>query len=176
MNWAEYQNEALKTAIYPGDFTGILYTSLGLVDEIYEFYESIGSGGEAKELGDVCWYIACFSNEVGILMEDTETLAEELEEQVSFCSVFDATEQMKSAASKICGLMKKYIRDEQFWTHKPSTDKKAKAQVELAYIILSVYYICRYLEILWLDVAKLNINKLNSRKDRGKLQGSGDDR
>lgn len=176
MNWTEYQKEALKTAIYPGDFTGILYTSLGLVDEIYEFYESIGSGDEAKELGDVCWYIACFSSETGIDMQDTETLAEELEEQVSFHSVFDATEQMKSAASKICGLIKKYIRDEQFWTYKPSSSKKGKAQVELTYIVLSVYYICEHIGTSWHEVAKINLKKLNSRKDRGKLQGSGDDR
>lgn len=159
MNWAEYQKEALKTAIYSGDFTGVLYTSLGLVDEVYEFYESIGSGDEAKELGDVCWYVACFSKEAAIPIEDTEILANELNNQINFYNLFDATEQMKSAASKICGLMKKYIRDEQFWTYKPSTDKKAKAQVELAYIILSIYYICD-----------------NIGEQRGKLQGSGNDR
>ena len=176
MDWTEYQKEALKTAIYPGDFTGVLYTTLGLVDEVYEFYESIGSGDEAKELGDVCWYIACLSKEVGISMEDIEILVGELKEQASYYSIFDATEQMKSAASKICGLMKKYVRDEQFWTYRPSPSKKAKVQVEMAYIVLSIHYICEHIGMSWPEVAKLNIKKLQSRKDRGVLQGSGDDR
>jgi NTP pyrophosphatase (non-canonical NTP hydrolase) len=176
MNWTEYQKEALKTKIYPEDFTGILYTTLGLVDEVYEFYESIGSGDEDKELGDVCWYVACLSYELGLDLNDTEVLSDELEDQVFFHSIFDATEQMKSSASKICGIIKKYIRDEQFWIYKPSTSKKGKAQVELAYIILSVYYICEHLGITWHEVVQMNLKKLNSRKQRGKLQGSGDDR
>ncbi|MCF8012498.1 MAG: hypothetical protein K9L56_14595 [Clostridiales bacterium] len=176
MEWADYVKEAMKTAIYPGDFASILYTALGLPDEVYEFFESIGSGDEVKELGDCCWYVACFSKECGIDIEETQTLAGELEEHFPLESIFDAAEQMKGSSSRICGLVKKYMRDEQFWTHRPSVDKKAKIQLELAHIILSVYYICDTLGVSWQEVAKKNIEKLSSRQERGKLQGSGNDR
>jgi len=83
MTFDEYQQLALKTAVYPKD-SAIAYTTLGLCSEAGEvadklkklirdgeseytddFYASV-----AKELGDVLWYIASLSHELGFSMEE----------------------------------------------------------------------------------------------------------
>jgi NTP pyrophosphatase (non-canonical NTP hydrolase) len=172
MNWLQYQTCALTTAIYPKEYA-LPYTALGLVDELYELYDAIGSDDEFGELSDCCWYVACFSHECRIPIMDTATLANELEDQFTFYDVFDAVQQARGAASRICGKVKKAIRDDHL---RLKSDKKAKIQVELALIILSIYYICEKLGTTFAQVAEYNINKLASRQKRGKLMGSGNDR
>lgn len=172
MKLTDYQKKALETVIYPKEY-GVVYTALGLVDEIYEFYESIGSDEEIGELSDCCWYIACFAHECEINMQDLSDLADDLNGQINFYDIFDATNQMIGSASRICGLVKKYIRDDGL---KMSLEREIKLQVELSVIILSIYYICEKLETTFDYVAKYNIEKLASRKQRGKLGGSGDRR
>jgi len=81
MHLSEYQSRSQETAIYP---TPIVYPTLGLVGEAGEVAEKVkkvirDNGGEfdqkqkeaiAKELGDVLWYIAAVSNDLGISLED----------------------------------------------------------------------------------------------------------
>lgn len=172
MNWLQFTESALTTAIYPKEYA-VPYTALGLVDELYEFFDAIGSDEELGELSDCCWYIACFSHECRIPIMDTVTLANELEDQFTFCDAFDAAQQAQGAASRICGVVKKAIRDDNM---RMKSNKKAKIQVELALIILSIYYICERLGTTFAQVAEYNINKLASRQKRGKLTGSGNDR
>lgn len=80
----EYQEFTRETAIYPGakEYTNdaITYCVLGLLGEAGEVAEklkkTLRSGGEAKdlvadvamakELGDVCWYLARLSDELAI--------------------------------------------------------------------------------------------------------------
>jgi NTP pyrophosphatase (non-canonical NTP hydrolase) len=67
----EYQERVMTTAIYKDK---ILYTALGLCGEAGEVAEKIKKwlrDGElddielAKELGDVMWYVAALSNDLG---------------------------------------------------------------------------------------------------------------
>jgi len=67
----EYQEKVMTTAIYKDK---ILYTALGLCGEAGEVAEKIKKwlrDGElddielAKELGDVMWYVAALSNDLG---------------------------------------------------------------------------------------------------------------
>jgi NTP pyrophosphatase (non-canonical NTP hydrolase) len=83
MTFEEYQVEARKTAIYPNKDNNFIYPTLGLVGEAGEVAEKIkkvirdGNGIVSdekreeitKELGDVLWYIANLSKELGISMD-----------------------------------------------------------------------------------------------------------
>lgn len=83
MKLNEYQEEALKTAIYPAQGENYSYPALGLVGEAGEVAEKIkkvirdnnGVLDEndeleiVKELGDVLWYIAILASEMGASLE-----------------------------------------------------------------------------------------------------------
>lgn len=80
MNFDEYQKFADTTAIYPDKGHNYVYVTLGLAGEAGEVAEKIkkvirDKGGEidgatkeelAKEIGDVLWYCAQLSTELGI--------------------------------------------------------------------------------------------------------------
>lgn len=81
MNFAHYQQESRKTAMYPGafDLGGLLYCTLGLCGESGEIAEKVkkivrDSNGIVSddtkrllllELGDVLWYVSNLCTELG---------------------------------------------------------------------------------------------------------------
>lgn len=80
LTFNEYQQQANETAVYPGH-VGLQYTTLGLVGEAGEFANKLkkilrDKGGDIEgnkqdlidELGDVLWYVAMISKELGIPM------------------------------------------------------------------------------------------------------------
>ena len=80
MTLSEYQEQAIKTAIYPAHFA-VLYPALGLCGEAGEVAEKVkksirDDGGVwkkdeiAKELGDVLWYLANIADDLGVSLED----------------------------------------------------------------------------------------------------------
>ena len=87
-----YQGQARMTAIYPADME-ILYPTLGLVGEAGEVAEKIKKwkrdgtfdrGAIAKELGDVLWYLANLSSDLGYkLSEIAEINIHKLEQRVA---------------------------------------------------------------------------------------------
>lgn len=80
MNFDDYQKEAKKTAIYPNVGENFIYPTLGLAGEAGEIAEKIkkvlrDDGGKLtqekktelqKELGDILWYVAQLSTELGL--------------------------------------------------------------------------------------------------------------
>lgn len=80
MNFNEYQKKSRLTAIYPSKGLDLFYPVLGLVGEAGEVAEKIkkvfrdknGVVDEArrmeliKELGDVLWYLANLSTDLGL--------------------------------------------------------------------------------------------------------------
>jgi NTP pyrophosphatase (non-canonical NTP hydrolase) len=84
MNMNDYQAKARKTAIYPDQGQNFIYPVLGLVGETGEVAEKIkkiirDEGGQLtptkvadikKELGDVMWYLAQLSTELGLSLEE----------------------------------------------------------------------------------------------------------
>lgn len=80
MNFNDYQDQAIRTAIYPGKGNNLSYPALGLTGEAGEVAEKIKKlirdhEGElddynrkeiAKELGDALWYIAAMAFELGL--------------------------------------------------------------------------------------------------------------
>lgn len=82
MTLNDYQKKALETAIYP---TPIIYPSLGLTGEAGEVADKVkkvirdknsdfsdeNTRKEiAKEIGDVLWYCATLSNDLGFSLEE----------------------------------------------------------------------------------------------------------
>jgi len=170
--WVQYQTEAQKTAIYPKNY-GVLYTALGLVDESVEFLNAIGTKNEAKELGDCFWYFANFIRELGLDITDIDDTAYELEDQAPFNNALQAARQMVETGGKICGIIKKYIRDEK--VGQPlSEDKLTQIDFELSWYLNAMYYVMTHLNLDFEEVAEKNLEKLFSRQERGKLNGSGD--
>lgn len=83
MTLNEYQDLALKTAIYPNEYK-IIYPALGLTGEAGECSDKIKKvirdyHGEfteekkseiAKEIGDVLWYCAALANDIGYYLDE----------------------------------------------------------------------------------------------------------
>lgn len=83
MTFREYQKKSRKTAFYPNKGKNFIYPTLGLAGEAGEISEKIkkairDDGGKItkerkqdleKELGDVLWYLAQISTEVGLSMD-----------------------------------------------------------------------------------------------------------
>jgi NTP pyrophosphatase (non-canonical NTP hydrolase) len=83
MDFKEYQDKASTTAIYP-EHLKILYPVIGLSGEVGEVSEKVkkvfrDKNGEisqydryeiTKELGDVLWYLAAISSDLGISLEE----------------------------------------------------------------------------------------------------------
>ena len=80
----EYQAAALSTAVYPNRGDNFVYPALGLMGEAGEVSEKLkkvirDEGGVltdttryavAKELGDVCWYVAVLAAELDYDLEE----------------------------------------------------------------------------------------------------------
>lgn len=83
MKLNEYQEKASKTAQYPED-VAIAYVTMGLAGEAGEISNKVkkiyrdqngvinaeGREDLAKELGDVLWYVAMMSKELGYSLEE----------------------------------------------------------------------------------------------------------
>mgnify|MGYP000089854261 CR=1 FL=1 len=83
MTLNEYQDLALKTAIYPREYK-VIYPALGLTGEAGECSDKIKKvirdyHGEfteekkieiAKEIGDVLWYCAALANDIGYSLDE----------------------------------------------------------------------------------------------------------
>lgn len=79
MNFKDYQEEAIKTAIYPQEYK-IMYPAMGLAGECGEILNKIKKvyrdkdgkfSDETKialslELGDVLWYVAALAEDLGV--------------------------------------------------------------------------------------------------------------
>ena len=78
---------------------------------------------------------------------------------------------LASEAGEVAGLLAKAGRDG--WD---VDDLRAKAVLELGDVLWQVAGCCEVLGLSLSDVAQANLDKLASRKERGKISGSGDQR
>ena len=91
MKLDDYQKLAMSTALYPKGLLGLLYTTLGLsgeAGEVADKVKKIVRDSEdphaelseekrmeiAKEIGDVLWYIATLSHELGFNLNHIATM------------------------------------------------------------------------------------------------------
>lgn len=76
-------------------------------------------------------------------------------------------------AGEIAEKIKKIIRDD---GGKVSDEKREALKKELGDVLWYVAALCGELKLSMADVAQANIDKLQARKQKGTLQGSGDNR
>ena len=88
MNLSEYQEKALTTALYPNQGSNPYYPALGLGGEVGEVLNKVKKimrdhDGKLtdeyrdilrKELGDVLWYVAALSTELGLNLDEIAQL------------------------------------------------------------------------------------------------------
>ena len=152
MNYDEYQIEAYKTAIYPKEYR-IVYPILGLIGEIGEFLKN----PIIDEAGDAFWYFGAACTDLGIYLESI----------VPNASYYD---YFSDAHFRLAEITKKIIRD-------GISDGKKE---ELIYWVGN--YFSYFLFILYKNkiapenAMRYNLQKLQSRQQRGVLHGDGDDR
>lgn len=194
MNLNEYQNLAAETAFYPGrnanlpggtkheeilkcnpiPFPGYVYTLLGLIGELTELKEAannltsdfdIDDKGKTiliKEVGDCFWYLSQFTMELGIPFSQIDG------------GKWDAgTYGPHYNCGIICELVKKSIRDN---GGNITSQIKEKILLNLRTIYSNLIWFCNIYSIDPFFVMEENIKKLFSRRDRGVLGGSGNDR
>ena len=192
-NRGEFQAAGLPTK-------GLFYVCLKLMGECGEFSEKIGkcirdnSGvidNERKaalllELGDVLWYVNALCVEFG------KKFAEQIDKSLKY-PVMDLNNFMEKKWPKgggasierwlfIChtlGFNSSEIakRVQLYDRSHPTYDPEEYNIFQCVHQIIAAIAISANLigsDILW--VANKNLEKLTSRKERGKLQGSGDDR
>lgn len=184
-----YQAAAMSTALPTS--LNMAYMAYGLVNEIGELQEKLISNTPGiltseetlKELGDVLWYIAGVSHIRGwklseVVLDDTTDIAiseyavgkesEVLASESGQESCIKLSIGLTIAAGSLCGALKKEIRDN---THKPDVEKEALRRIFQISVMLA-----KVMNSTLEHVAIANIEKLASRKARGVIGGSGDNR
>lgn len=193
MNFKEYQEAARSTAIYDTDHKyPFVYSVLGLVDEVAELMEKLMVITHqhhdkveeiSKEIGDIMWYISDVAYWVSLADGFDVHLANIWESPEYGGRLQEFSPQtlkfhLVVAAGQIAGKVKKVIRDQKDYDKARYIPSKTADKINylLGDMIKILYRICYDFELDFMQIAKQNIAKLKSRQERGKLQGSGDNR
>lgn len=196
MDIKEYQQEAAKTAQFPG----ALYPLLGLVGEIGEVGEylkkSIRDGLDDKarltgELGDVLWYISAIATVGGFDLQESLS-APDSESLDSEVRTFDdmATQDSDASASEAFFQLLASANAMVQWSTRgngiafgsyQSDDDSIQAGISisgsrLTWLIWDWVDLVLALGLNPSEVARANIDKLKSRAERGVIKGDGDNR
>lgn len=171
MTIQQYQEKCITTATYPRFGNGnYIYPFLGLSGEFGEFYEKQDNYiydeiEQKKEMGDVMWYLVIISYELGIDMERLRDTEESI-------NTFDVGYKLKDGfllISKFAEYLKKVERDGNDISAIQVTNF-----VREIYKRLMLYKKFRGWELD--EILQMNIDKLQDRKERNVLHGSGDNR
>lgn len=172
MKLDEYIKKARTTALYPNLGSNMYYPTLGLAGECAEVLQKIlytdNKDEIVKECGDVLWYVANLSIELGITIDpDKPTLSSHnigIQTMVEFNVIHAGT---------ICECIKKTMRDD---NNTMRDDRLKKIEHALYTIIYNISGIAFLLDTTLSNIMETNIDKLFSRKERGVLKGDGDNR
>ena len=96
-----------------------------------------------------------------------------LKQEDKFKEIMQQVLGLADEAGEVQAIFKKWIRDQDADFTKLDTDKIKK---EMGDVLWYIAVIAHDLNLSLDDLAETNIAKLASRKDRGTLSGSGDDR
>lgn len=183
MDYNEYQQQALTTAIYPVD-REVDYTIVGLGSEIGELAEVYAAakrtfygqlnGEDAKdalaECGDIFWYVAAAADALNLQLD---WVLKQAVTDVHHVGKGLTLVDMVVAHGKIQGILKKSIRDDNGYL---SVHKENLIAAELCHIWNHTAQFIYLLGGTEAGVMAANLNKLADRKARGALQGSGNNR
>ena len=179
MNLAEYQKRAITTAIYEKSIA-LPYIALGLVSEVGELIEKLQELIEGnyddevahknlilKEIGDIYWYSAAWAEEVDCNL----TLIKKMSEGYG-----KSTDNITVQAAKVADVVKKALRDdfELAKNGEITQDKANKASMAVSKILSWLDALCKDMGFKVENALEANIQKLESRKNRNVIKGSGD--
>ena len=164
MELSEYQQRAVATALP----TALSYDYLipGLVAEVGEVFGKVAKSvrdvwprerlqEELKaELGDVCWFYVLLAHLAGVEARKISVVQEDLTEQEVLNDLLSVSSTLSSLADP----------NGNAWYYWLDLYPSYIARVTMVY------------ELAMQEVLEYNINKLESRKARGTLKGSGDTR
>jgi NTP pyrophosphatase (non-canonical NTP hydrolase) len=184
MNLKTYQIEAMKTAIYPRPTKPALYPFLGLANEAGEvcgkagYYDNTRTGQFsnkqqiADDLSDVLWYCAAIADEFSFFLDDTMPILD-----LPGCEAFQSFFDLSEACGKVLGVLKKAIRDDKWdFGMAVSWELRDKIASEIRDVLMYINVCCKVCDTTIFEIAETNIAKLESRKARGVIGGSGDNR
>lgn len=160
----DYQTEAVTLAAYPSKYE-IAYTALGLIDEVGELLRTEYGNQEAilSEMGDVCWYCAALSHDLGLKLQDCW--------DNPHIKMINNVEALFENSTRLCGRVKKILRGD------PGKDAKVlEVQGFIGDILRRLEFLAAEHDSSLKAVMDANLDKLFDRKDRGVLKGDGDSR
>ena len=195
----QYQDMAMKTAVYPEIGSNPYYPSMGLAGEIAELIEKIeflaqpqqpnlqGNLPPSKqhlisdvsdEIGDVMWFVATAAREVGISFDTICTPA--VFEAKSSKDMFDVNmgvlhgraTRAALIACELCGKSSKLMRDKT----EVADFVREQYRVWLESISYHMWALAHGLRLDMSTILENNIKKLADRAERKQLHGNGDKR
>lgn len=190
MNIAEYRDTARSTAIYP-DGARFFYPALGLAGEVGESMDKMYQPVEGQaatqdeirdELGDILWYVVNTAADVDIAFQDlvdincSKAVVDFNEVHENFVLPADTRHFAKKFpiyVGRISEIAKKALRDSK---GEVPAAKQYIVLDSLAVVLGCIYEAADVFSLKVGDIAQSNLDKLLSRKDRGVLQGDGDNR
>lgn len=182
MNWNEYQQSALTTAIYPLK-RELEYTILGLCSEAGEIGEAYEAGKQGwgfnkaqtahllDESGDVWWYAAAVTDALKLPFSAVGNFSEVMPDFSKSRGI--TILRIQKHAGNLAGILKKTIRDNDGFVEEVH---KQKMLAELYQLTWQLDHLAILFGTTSGAVMAKNLNKLADRKARGVLQGSGDNR
>ena len=168
----EYREFTRTTAIYPGE-KGLLYCTLGLQNEVGELIDKMMNHNESLqqefsgEAGDILWYITRLADELGINIEDI--VPDIFDTKIGKSQFVMLVFRLEENIGDLYGLLKKSVRGDK------ELDKKT-IEERMCAIIFTFQVILSMFDLTLRDIVKQNMEKLSSRKERGKIKGDGDHR
>ena len=169
-----YQQAASATAVYPRHLR-VLYPTLGLAGEVGELIEALedrdadGTVDPAVligEFGDVCWYIAALSADLGVPLGGSgiHPTPDAVAAPLSSPSALAVT------VGVIAEQVKKTVRDHQ--GNMPAARLRT-VEGQLSRLLGQLTAAAAGCGLRLEDVLDANVAKLTSRKQRGQLHGDG---
>lgn len=173
----------------------IIYPLIGLQDETSEFIDHLTSDKKItkaerkslliKELGDIAWYLVAIATDLDISFTKLGDLKnfnakDSCSKTFSVKEISEIVLGVEKHIGVIYGTVKKLIRDGDkkvsLYDKCQQTEKIATIHFSILAIFTSLVMLANKLGITIEEALQKNIDKIASRKERGVLQGSGDNR
>ena len=150
----------VKTSLLKKSFSS-LYFTVGLVEEVGELADELkkkdglnNKDNIVSEVGDICWYVY--------------GLCQSLEEIVPEVKTDNKDNDLLSVCGKLCGSIKKWSRGDKDWDV-----FQTRVQTHVSCILATV---ARHSPVSLEEAMRKNIEKIQSRRERGVVRGDGNNR